>query len=106
MCKQVAPFLLTVLAVVVGCNAPADTRLLEPFIAVAGQYTMMACPAGPPVPVVGDVCPACFGRGIVLMDGKTATKCQACDGTGKKKTAAVTPGCKDGSCPTPKSTVR
>lgn len=97
MCKHRLPFFLTVAAVFVGCNAPADTRVLEPFIAVVGEYSLLGLAPDAPPPVVGDVCDACFGRGIV-GDGKSMTKCLKCDGTGKKKTASVVPNCKDGKC--------
>lgn len=110
MCKNSLPFFLTVTAVLVGCNAPANTRVLEPFIAVAGGYSLLGVTPDAPPPVVGDVCDACFGRGIV-GDGKSMTKCLKCDGTGKKKTAAapavvVAPICKDGKCQIPRSTLR
>ena len=104
MCRHAAPFCMTVLAVLIGCNAPADTKVLEPFIAAAGQYSVMASSSPPPPQVVGGVCEACFGRGFV-GDGVVKTKCLRCDGTGKKK-ATATPNCKDGSCQIPKSTVR
>lgn len=101
MCKKSMQFFATAAAVFIGCKAPANTKFLEPFIATAGQYSLMsAC-------IPQDSCVACEGRGTVLMDGKTPTKCQACDGTGKTKAAsAVAPNCKDGSCQIPRSTVR
>lgn len=111
MCKNSLPFFLTVTAVFVGCNAPADTRVLEPFIAVAGGYSLLGVTPDAPPPVVGDVCDACFGRGIV-GDGKSMTKCLKCDGTGKKKKTAAAPAvvaapiCKDGKCQIPRSTLR
>lgn len=106
MCKHSTQFFLTTLSVLVGCQAPAGTRILEPFIAVAGQYSVLS----PALPApAADTCASCGGKGSVLMDGKTPTKCQACDGTGKTQRSVSTKPpitCKDGSCPLPRSTVR
>lgn len=83
----------------VGASGP-QPRDIEPLVAAAGVYALMAAPSPPPPPVAGDVCPGCYGRGIV-GDGTTMVKCQRCNGTGK-----ITTACKDAKCPPQKSTPR
>lgn len=91
---------------VVGCTGQKVPTVdeIQPLIAVAGTYSVLASStAAPPAPVPGDVCPACQGRKVV-GDGTVMVTCQRCNGTGKivKQPA----DCKDGKCPTPKSTAR
>lgn len=80
MCR----FCMIVLAVFVGCTMPAGTKILDPFVAVAGQYSVMDARSPEPSPPDSDVCPACNGAGVV-GDGRVMTKCLKCDGTGKRK---------------------
>lgn len=107
---------LALLAVLVaGCTRPSPVPTvddIQPLIAVAGTYSVLASSTAapePPAPVQGDVCPACYGRGIV-GDGTNMMKCQRCDGTGKivkHPPVVIHPAdCKDGKCQTPKSTSR
>lgn len=86
---------LLLLVVFAGCSPQVDVDGIEPFVATAGYYSILASatPAPSPAPVQGDVCPACYGRGIV-GDQTNMVKCQRCNGTGKLTT------CRSGTCST------
>ena len=86
-------FILLVFAV--GCSHPATVASIQPFIAVAGHYSMLASEKTP----VSGVCPTCNGVGK-LGDGKVFVTCATCNGTGR-----LTSVCKDKKCTTP-STAR
>lgn len=86
---------------------------LQPLIAAAGAYSLMAAEAGPtPAPTPdGDKCQNCGGTGR-LSDSRVSVECPVCDGTGKSKkdppvttakpaTKVTTPPCKNGNCPLP-----
>jgi RecJ-like exonuclease len=95
--------LVLLVALAAGCTPQMDVESIEPFVAVAGYYSIMEVEQSKPAPppVQGDVCPSCFGRGIV-GDSVVMTKCLTCNGTGKLvKHPPVVVGCKDGKCSTP-----
>jgi hypothetical protein len=101
--------LLIAVLLLAGCAKQPSVEEIEPFIAVAGTYSLMAAepPPAPPKPVAGDACPSCYGRGFV-GDGVAKTQCQTCKGTGKVVThpPVMLHDCKDGKCPKTKSTAR
>lgn len=104
-------YLILLTALAVGCSpaAPSPDEI-QPFIAVVGTYSVLASSTtpAPPPQVQGDVCPACYGRGIV-GDQTNMVTCQACKGTGKvvkHPPVVVTQDCRSGTCPKPKSIAR
>lgn len=76
----------------VGCLPRRD---LQPFIAVAGHYSILEAAVGPtPAPPKPDTkCQACGGKGKV-GDGRIFTVCQACGGDGIAKDKCETGKCK------------
>lgn len=76
----------------VGCLPRRD---LQPFIAVAGNYSIWEAAVGPtPAPPKPDgKCKACGGTGR-LGDGTVWTVCQACGGDGVAKSQCETGKCK------------
>jgi len=74
--------LLVVLAA--GCREAPRQIDLQPFIAVAGNYALLAAKKDAPSPAPdSDECEACAGKGTT--DGRV--KCPVCDGTGRKPKA-------------------
>lgn len=93
---------ILLVAVLAGCSPQVDVERIEPFVAAAGYYSILASATSPPpspAPVQGDACPDCYGRGIV-GDQTNMVKCQKCNGTGK-----LTTTCRSGTCST-RNTVR
>lgn len=111
---------LAILAVLfAGCSGE-QSQDLRPFVAVAGNYSLMAADVEPVMPY-SDKCRNCRGKGKV-GDGRVMVTCARCNGTGVEQkaeqppeapvTAAPPPPhqsqpsstatikCKDGKCPT------
>jgi hypothetical protein len=97
-----------------GCTLPPPTTsAIEPFVAVAGHYSILVADADKVAPKpVSDVCETCRGTGV-LGDGVQRLTCSDCGGTGKRRksvlvspdgpavsTIRVSPPCTSGTCTT------
>lgn len=94
-----------------GCTLPPpSTSAIEPFVAVAGYYSLLAAEADKVSPKPdSDRCETCLGLGV-LGDGVQRLTCTDCGGTGKRKksvlvapsasTIRVSPPCATGTCTT------
>lgn len=91
--RALSDFVMTLLIyasliIVIGCVRPPDSRNLEAFVAVTGNYGIeesLRSPTPAPAPE-SDKCDICRGTG--KADGRAV--CPACNGTGKKTKAKVT----------------
>lgn len=82
--------MLAVLAA--GCSG-RDYSGVEPFVAVAGYYSIMAQQKAPPAPAPqpdSGMCEVCHGLGVV-GDGVQRFTCSACGGTGRKPKSVLVP---------------
>jgi RecJ-like exonuclease len=86
--------ILLLAALLCGCSSAAED--LQPFVAVAGRYSLMA--QAKPGPAPSTDCMNCRGTGKV-GDGTVMSKCPVCNGTGKITSSSAP--CKDGTCPKP-----
>lgn len=71
-----------------GCANPQESMV--PFVAVAGNYSLLAAPAAKP-----EVCPNCRGTGKV-GDGRIFVPCPVCQTPQKQRPET----CKTGTCDT------
>ncbi len=78
--------IITLVLLAAGCREAPRQVDLQPWIAVTGNYALLAAKkdAAPPAPAPdSDNCEACSGKGTT--DGRI--KCPVCNGTGKKSKA-------------------
>jgi hypothetical protein len=98
-----------------GCTLPPPTTIaIEPFVAVAGHYSILVAEADKVTPKpVSDVCETCHGSGVVGDVSQVRMTCSDCGGTGKRRksvlvspdgpavsTIRVSPPCTSGTCTT------
>lgn len=97
--------MLAALAAPMSCIPMSQHRDLQPFVAAAGAYALMAVEAGPtPAPGPADKCSNCNGVGRV-SDGRVSVPCPVCGGTGKptrpsQQKSSAAP-CPNGTCQWP-----
>jgi hypothetical protein len=98
MYKTIAVLLTTVL----GCSS-SQTKDLRPFVAVAGNYSLISCYHTPDEPAPSGCVPgcACNGTGKEKSgDGLALVNCRCPDSCQCKKQSVLK--CKDGTCHTPR----
>lgn len=72
----------------VGCVA-LPHRDMQPFVAAAGRYSLMASGSAAPQ---GGQCQNCRGEGRI-GDGRVFVTCPECNGTGKTPKSVCVSGC-------------